>query len=387
MVDITPLRAQRSITGNSPIATDDGRPTKSTRAEVEMQQLADFDMTAQAEHVQARDAKLAQRSLAQRRAARDERKEEVAGVRNETDEPSQGDDGVATTRSSRSGSILNDSERPSRPSRGEFEEAELDRLRLALRDSRAGLSADELADLEKKHAASINVGMDVAELFQQPSQELRRNLSAMSLVMTGAEFGKQDKPLDASRLFDHLEKTFGSDGLDRALVDLRQVVTLEMRQRLLDAPGPQSQKAFELGSAYHALMSTRAIAEDLRVRLSDMDVMPRMSRSESGRYLLKAPFIDDRSAAAFVSRLVTLDALARRKSAAARRAIRTAVGDLPTTLWPTEGIQQRQSLLSAMDELAINDDRPDDDRPLRESDASLQKRKNLEQLLAKSGGG
>ena len=110
---------------------------------------------------------------------------------------------------------------------------------------------------------------------------------------------------------------------------------------------------------------------------------PRVSAADAGRLLLKAPSIDDRSALPFVSRLVPLESLGNQQKAAASRVIRRSVAELPTTLWPLEGMQQRQDLLRAIDEMGMHGrgGSAPDLLPSREARLAIRQRAKLEEIL------
>ena len=66
--------------------------------------------------------------------------------------------------------------------------------------------------------------------------------------------------------------------------------------------------------------------------------------------------MDDRSTDGFINKLFDANEVDTLQKAHACRAVRQCVGDLPITLWPIEGLQQRQDFLIKLDELAIGSD-------------------------------
>jgi hypothetical protein len=343
MVAITQLpQIRQSGVSSEPNA---GQSVRSSRATEEMTEIAAFQDLAMATHTTRQQASGSGRTLAQRLAAGRERKlMEVQVPQTKPDEKAAGDPDAGN----------NDSKNADLPAtRGEFEGAEMSRLRQQLNQSGRGPSSQEdLEELKKAHAESINRGLDIEELLSSSSGTGRRQLTDDTALITGFNFGRQVEAIKPLSLLDNLESQFGSDRVDVALLDIKKAVGAESRQRSRDGPGPQSWRALSLGNAYHALISSRAIGLDMCSKISSLGVQPKTSAAETSRLMLKVPSLDDRTAEPFVGKLVDMNTVSPEKKPAVYRTVRSAMTALPTTMWPLDTLSQRQLALSKLDELS-----------------------------------
>lgn len=345
MVAITQLQPVRQTAVSAEVTVVP--PVRSTRATEEMTDIAAFQQLAMATHMARHQAGGGHRTLAQRLAASRERKPFGADI-SETER--------AEKEVSSATDADGDSSKDRLPTtRTGFEHAEMERLRQHLNRSGRGPSSEEdLAELKKKHAESINGGLDVAELLRESPGDSRRQLSEDTALITGFKFDSKDKAIEPITLLDNLEHQFGKDRVDVALLDVKKAVGAEARKRSGDGPGPQSWRAFSLGSAYHALISSRAIGSDMRSKISGLGIQPKASENETSRLMLKAPLLDDRTAEPFVAKLIDMGNLSPNKRASVYRIVRNAVSTLPTTMWPLESLPQRQLALSKLDTLSFH---------------------------------
>ncbi|MEB0136391.1 hypothetical protein QN362_13695 [Actimicrobium sp. CCC2.4] len=345
MVAITQLQPVRQPAVSAEVNVV--QPVRSTRATEEMTDIAAFQQLAMATHMARHQAGGGHRTLAQRLAASRERKGFGADVPGT--EPDEKEVRSFTD-------VDGDSSKDRLPAtRTEFEHAEMERLRRHLSRSGRGPSSEEdLAELKKKHAESINGGLDVAELLRESPGDSRRQLSEETALITGFKFGSKGKAIDPITLLDNLEQQFGKDRVDVALLDVKKAVGAEARKRPGDGPGPQSWRSFSLAAAYHALISSRAIGSDMRGKISGLGIQPKASVNETSRLMLKAPLLDDRTAEPFVAKLFDMENVSPSKRPAVYRIVRTAVSTLPTTMWPLESLSQRQLALSKLDTLSFH---------------------------------
>lgn len=323
------------------------QPVRSTRATEEMTDIAAFQELAMATHTARHQAHGGNRTLAQRLANPRERRPGASLA----SDPSLGkkEDGVDEV------DAADTPTRTATPTRGEFEEAELRRFREQMNNSRRGPDSDEELQAFKKHAESVSSGVDVAALLREPEGQSRRQLSDATALVTGFKYDAKEKHVDASTLLTNIEAKFGKAHVDTALLDLKQAVGIESRRRLSGGPGPESYRSYSLGAAYHALISSRAIATDMRGKISATGMQPLGSSDDTGRLLLKVPTLDERTAEPFVAMLVKFDEKKPEAKPAVYRAVRMAAADLPTTMWAHEALPQRQNLLAKLDELSRHD--------------------------------
>lgn len=343
MVAITQPLQVRQAGGNPEVNI--AQPFHSERATAEMMEIAEFQQLAMATHMTRHQARGGHLTLAQRALAGRERKllntNRAEAERNENGE-------APVHESDRSDRNL-----PKR--RGEFEDAEMARLRQQLERSGRGPSSEEdLNELKKKHAESINGGLDVEVLLGDSSGDSRRQLSDDTVKITGFKFDSKDKAIEPLALLDSLEHEFGKDRVDGALLDVKKAVGAEARLRSAEGPGPRSWRSFALGKAYHALISSRAIGSDMRSKISGLGAQPKGSEHDTNRLMLRAPLLDDRTAEPYVEKLVDMGNVSPDKKPGVYRAVRAAVSTLPTTMWPLDALPQRQLALSKLDELSFH---------------------------------
>ncbi|GAA4016694.1 hypothetical protein [Actimicrobium antarcticum] len=345
---IQPVRTQY-VPDNS--AKSPGLPAVSNRATTEMTEIAQFQQEASASSLAQHQMQVGQRTLINRLTnPRDRKSGAISGA--ETAATGKEGNGV------KGAGVLAAEGMPESDtvtSRREFGQKEMDRFNQFMLDGGHGQSREDLEELKKKHAESVNGGMDVADVFRRQSSTGKRELSDLTVIMTGSEYGKGAKTIDAPGLLAHIEKNHAPKDVDTALADLQKLVGAEARKRVPDGPGPESHRSFTLCAAFHQMVSSRAIASDMCSRISALGVPPRTTAAEAGRLLLKAPTLDDRTAAPLVNRVANMDALSTTDKAAVCRVVRTAVADLPTTLWPLDGLPQRQNLLNKFDEMSMTE--------------------------------
>jgi hypothetical protein len=343
MVTITQSQQFRQAGVNS--EASDPPPTRRSRATEELTEIAAFQELAMATHVVRQQSTSGHRTLAQRLAESRERK--IPGLLVPESEHKEKEENRLNVSSN------DHSNTSSTATRGEFEQAEMGRLREQLNLSGRGLYSEEgLAELKKKHAESINGGLDVELLLCDPSTNSRRNLTDDTVRITGFKFDSRGEAIKPLSLLDHLESQFGKERVDVALLDVKKAVGVEARSRSRDGPGPRSWRSFSLGAAYHALISSRAIGNDMRSKISSLGIQPKTSEAETSRMMLKAPLLDERTAEPFVAKLVNMDTVSAGKKPAVYRAVRSAVTALPTTMWSLDSLSQRQLALSKLDELS-----------------------------------
>ncbi len=324
-----------------------GQPVRSTRATQEMIEIAAFQDLAMATHTVRQQSLGANRTLAQRVAAGRERKlsgEQIADTKSEE----KSEVGLHAANSDRQNADL-----PA--TRGEYENVEMTRLRQQLDLSGRGPSSEEdLEELKRAHAESINSGLDVELVLRDSSGNSRRQVTDDTALITGFKFDSKGDSIKPLTLLDNLENQFGKDRVDVALLDIKKAVGAESRKRSREGPGPQSWRSLSLGNAYHALISSRAIGLEMRSKISSLGIQPRASEAETSRLMLKAPLLDDRTAEPFVAKLVDMNTVSPGKKSAVYRTVRSAVTALPTTMWPLDALVQRQLALSKLDELSLH---------------------------------
>ena len=322
-----------------------GQQVRSSRATEEMTEIAAFQELAMATHSARQQSHGPNRTLAQRAAAGRERK--LSGMQvPETKSEEKSDSGLQAAK---------DGQQPAElpATRGELEDAEMNRLRQHLDLSGRGPSSEEdLEDLKKRHSDSIHAGLDVDVVLRDSSGNSRRQLTDETALITGFKFDNKGESIKPLTLLDNLESQFGKDRVDVALLDVKRAVGAESRKRSRDGPGPQSWRSLSLGNAYHALISSRAIGLDMRGKFSGLGLQPKASVAETSRLMLKVPLLDDRTAEPFVAKLVDMNTVSPGKKPAVYRTVRSAVTSLPTTMWSLDALPQRQLTLGKLDELS-----------------------------------
>lgn len=345
MVAITQSQQVRQSGINS--ETNAAQPVRSSRATEEMTEIAAFQELAMATHMTRQQTNGGHRTLAQRMAASREHKSSITQF-SEMEREEKADGGLKHVNSEAQSSAAT-------ATRGQFEQAEMTQLKQRLERGGGGPSSEaDLAELKRRHAESIHGGLDVEALLHDSSGSGRRHLSDDSALITGFKFDSKGDSIKPLALLDHLERQFGKDRVDVALLDVKKAVAVEARSRSREGPGPQSWRSFSLGSAYHALISSRAIGVDMRSRISGLGIQPKGSEAETSRLMLKAPSLDERTVEPFVAKLVDMDTVSPGKKAAVYRTVRSAVTELPTTMWPLDALSQRQLALSKLDELSLH---------------------------------
>ena len=217
-----------------------------------------------------------------------------------------------------------------------------------------GLAESEQEALKEKYKNLTRSSFGIADVVPTLSKEMATTFNAVKTVMGEYDPQKNGTQHEALKLFDQFEAGIGHEHL---VVNLNKVAALNAKERLPAVLGTRHVMNIWFAKNLLLIQSCYASASDLRGQIAGTcQIKAVASERDTVRLLLKAPSMDDRSTDGFINKLFDAKEVDDHQKAHACRVVRRCVGDLPITLWPAEGLQQRQDFLIKLDELAIGSD-------------------------------